>query len=62
MSSSNLYLGAASTTSTVFTIGAGKTLCVVESAVNPTDAVNKGVLDNAVGALTTIINTITNKI
>ena len=59
MSSSNLYLGAASTTSTVFTIGAGKTLCVVESAVNPTDAVNKGVLDNAVGALTTIINTIT---
>jgi hypothetical protein len=59
MSTSTLYLGAASTTSSVFTVGAGKTLCVVESAVNPTDAVNKGVLDIAVGALTTVINTIT---
>lgn len=55
---STLYLGAASTTSTVFTIGAGKTLKVVEPAVNPTDAVNKSVLDNAVGALTTVINSI----
>ena len=58
-SKSTLYLGAASSTPDVFTVPASKTLFIGKTAVESTDAVNKGVLDASVTALTAIINQIT---
>jgi hypothetical protein len=54
-----LYLRSAKATTTEFIVDASYTLTVGKTASAPTDAVNKSVLDTAVGALTTVINTIT---
>lgn len=56
---STLYLRSAQATASEFIVDASNTLVVRKTAVNPTDAVNKSVLDTAVGALTVVINTIT---
>ena len=56
---STLYLRSAYATATEFVVDASYTLVVGKTATGPTDAVNKSVLDTAVSALTTVINTIT---
>lgn len=59
MSFPTLYLKTARATNNQFIVDGSNTLIVTKTAVDATDAVNKSVLDTAVGALTVVINTIT---